>query len=407
MVHRHEAWWEEEQASYRFVSDLIAAEFASMRRTGVSLPLLPWSPTLHLCEDLGADSLELMGLASALVEAVHMHESGIEDYLLARPTLGDWVAIMQTGLRRFSDRLTFRTSGSTGTPKSCEHALSALLQEAEALAPLFAGTRRIYSAVPSHHIFGFIFTVLLPRILGLSHEPIINLRGGSPARLMHELQDGDLVIGHPAFWGAVARVVPRLPIGTIGVTSTAPCPDEVSQALVRAGIGRLVQVYGSSETAGLGWRDLAGAPYRLFHHWERSGADEDELVRILPDGQRIACRVQDKLAWRDDRQFQVQGRMDDAVQVGGINVFPSRVRQLLLQHPDVLDAAVRLMRPEEGSRLKAFIVPRLPDRSHTELHAALESWVNAQLTAVERPKAFTFGEQLPVNVTGKAADWLL
>ncbi|WP_382241413.1 AMP-binding protein [Herbaspirillum sp. GCM10030257] len=407
MACRHEAWWEEEHASYRFVSDLIAAEFASMRRTGVSLPLLPWSPTLHLCEDLGADSLELMELASALAESVHMHESGIEDYLLARPTLGDWVVIMQTGLRRFSDRLTFRTSGSTGTPKSCEHALSALMQETEALAPLFAGTRRIYSAVPSHHIFGFIFTVLLPRTLGVSDQPIIDLRGGSPARLAHELQDGDLGIGHPAFWGAVARLVPRLSIGTIGVTSTAPCPDEVSQMLMRAGIGRLVQVYGSSETAGLGWRDLAGAAYQLFPHWKRSSPDGDELVRTLPDGHRIAFRVQDKLAWCDDHQFHLHGRMDDAVQVGGINVFPSRVRQLLLQHPDVRDAAVRLMHPEEGSRLKAFIVPRVHGRSHAELHAALESWTNAQLTAVERPKAFTFGEQLPANASGKATDWRL
>jgi long-chain acyl-CoA synthetase len=33
------------------------------------------------------------------------------------------------------------------------------------------------------------------------------------------------------------------------------------------------------------------------------------------------------------------------VQVGGVNVFPERVRQVLLEHPLVVDAAVRLMRP--------------------------------------------------------------
>ena len=50
----------------------------------------------------------------ALAEALQMHESGIEDYLLVRQTLGDWRHIAHTSLSRFSARLTFRTSGSTG-----------------------------------------------------------------------------------------------------------------------------------------------------------------------------------------------------------------------------------------------------------------------------------------------------
>lgn len=69
--------------------------------------------------DLGADSLELMTLATAPAESVHLHESGIEDYLPALRTLGAWVDITATGLARYSERLTFRTSGSSGTPKPC------------------------------------------------------------------------------------------------------------------------------------------------------------------------------------------------------------------------------------------------------------------------------------------------
>jgi 4-coumarate--CoA ligase len=68
----------------------------------------------------GTDSLELVSLATALVEALHLHRSGIEDYLLARRTLGEWIEICAGGLARFDGALTFCTSGSTGKPKSCK-----------------------------------------------------------------------------------------------------------------------------------------------------------------------------------------------------------------------------------------------------------------------------------------------
>ena len=76
-------------------------------------------------DGLGADSLGLVSLATALVEALHLHRSGIEDYLLVRRTLGEWIEICAAGLARFDEALTFRTSGSTGKPKACTHALRA------------------------------------------------------------------------------------------------------------------------------------------------------------------------------------------------------------------------------------------------------------------------------------------
>jgi long-chain acyl-CoA synthetase len=52
------------------------------------------------------------------------------------------------------------------------------------------------------------------------------------------------------------------------------------------------------------------------------------------------------------------GRAEGAVQVGGVNVFPDVVGRVLTAHSGVAQAAVRLMRPEEGTRLKAFVVPQ-------------------------------------------------
>jgi long-chain acyl-CoA synthetase len=402
--HVQAAWWEDEAAMQRFVADLVAGELAAMRLTGPTLQPQPWPADLHIGRDLGADSLELMSLASALAEALQMHESGIEDYLLVRQTLGEWAHIARTSLSRFSARLTFRTSGSTGIPKSCSHQLDALVQEVQEFAPLLQGTRRIFSAVPSHHIYGFLFSMLLPAALGLAAGDVIDLRSGSAARLAQQLREGDLVIGHPEFWRAAARSVPAFPAGVTGVTSTAPCPDDISIALQQAGLARLLQVYGSSETAGVGWRSGHEQPYQLLSGWRRVGEDGSELMRAGAD---TVQPCQDTLTWLDERRFVPTGRVDQAVQVGGINVFPARVRRELLVHPDVLDAAVRLMRPEEGSRLKAYIVPRNTDADLAGLHAKLDAWVVARLTAPERPRAFTFGNALPVDSRGKASDWTL
>lgn len=396
-------WLQPRAVLHRFVGDLLAAELFRQRRSAERLPL-PWPEDLDLCEDLGVDSLELLALATALAEALHLHESGIEDYLLMKRRLGDWVDIADAGLTRFSDRLTFRTSGSTGTPKACVHAVASLQQEVAYLTTLFPGRRRVLCAVPSHHIYGFLFTVLLPRALGIAADNVIDIRGSTPSWLGLGASPGDLVIGHPEFWQSVARTVPQLPGDVVGVTSTAPCPDSVSEAVVGAGLSHLLQVYGSSECAGIGHRQSHWDPYQLMPHWTFD-RDAGRLLRLLPDGSIQVFPCQDQLEWLDERDFLVGPRADNAVQVGGINVFPERVREVLKKHPYVQDAAVRLMRPEEGARLKAFVVLKREDTSRDELLMQLRSLIDSELATPERPKAISFGAELPTGEHGKLGDW--
>lgn len=397
-------WWQPRPVLRRFVADLIEDELSRLRRSSAAVAQ-PWPEELALEQDLGVDSLERLTLAAALAESLQLHRSGIEDYLLARRSLGDWIDIADAGLSRFSSELSFRTSGSSGVPKPCLHQLSSLLQEIDQLAALFEGRKRLLSAVASHHIYGFLFNVLLPRALGLGPEAVIDLRGSTPAWLARGAMPGDLVIGHPDFWEAVARTVPRLAADLVGVTSTAPCPDHVSDAIEKAGIARLVHIYGSSETAGIGWRSSYRDPYSLFAHWSFSADHADQLLRRLPDGRQQARACQDRLERLGPRTFHVASRYDQGVQVGGINVFPSRVEATLKRHPLVQDAAVRLMRPDEGTRLKAFVVPRAAVADSVLMVADLRRWIDAHLTVPERPKSICLGARLPVKVSGKHSDW--
>ncbi len=347
---------------------------------------------------LGADSLELMTLATAASELFALRESGLEDLLLARRRLGDWVELVLRARDLADTRLTFRTSGSTGEPKACRHDLRHLLTEVEALDALLRPAR-VLAAVPAHHIYGCLFTVLLPAGRGL---PVLELRDRPPPTALSQARAGDIVVGHPAFWRLALRGAEKVAPGVTAVTSTAPCPREVWDGLADLGIARIVEVYGSSETAGLGWREAPDAPFVLFDHWQRAG---EGIARRDGAAPAEPLALPDAAHWLDDRRFQVRGRRDGAVQIGGVNVHPEQVRRALLEHPAVAEAAVRPMSPAEGGRLKAFVVPRDAAADPRAVQTEVLAWADRRLTAPERPRAIAVGRALPRNPLGKPADW--
>lgn len=67
-------------------------------------------------------------------------------------------------------------------------------------------------------------------------------------------------------------------------------------------------------------------------------------------------------------------------------------------------AAVRAMRPEEGERPKAFVVPSDGAPVPGVLRALLDRFVDERLSPAERPRAWTFGPCLPADDRGKASD---
>ncbi len=402
-----ESWWQRGDALWRFLVDMVVAETARLQPA-----CKPWlhaiTPETRLDEaGLGLDSLERLQLASAFSEALHLHESGLEDNLLARPTVGEWHEVASASLKQVSASLTFRTSGSTGVPRSCAHRLLTLEQEVDALLGMLSGGQRVLSAVPCHHIYGFLFTVLLPQRLG--DVPVLDVRSHSPGAVVGLARPDDIVVGHPAFWAAVARAASSgwLPRVT-GVTSTEPCPAETAAALRMAGLSRLLQIHGSSETAGLGWRDDPEGPYTLLPYWRYGGSGSLRRAPLpddgaSPDGMTVA--LPDRMEWLDEHRYHVYGRLDGAVQVGGVNVFPTRVAEVLRKHPGVAEVAVRLMLPSEGVRLKAFVMAHDPAADHDLLRRELEVLAAEELSTPERPRAYSFGSALPTGPMGKAADW--
>jgi long-chain acyl-CoA synthetase len=96
--------------------------------------------------------------------------------------------------------------------------------------------------------------------------------------------------------------------------------------------------------------------------------------------------------------FYIVDRKKDMVIVGGFNVYPREVEEVLYEHPEVVEAAViGAPDPEQGEVVKCFVVPK--NESLTE--AELMEYCREHLAKYKLPKTIEFLEELPKNTTGK------
>ncbi len=106
------------------------------------------------------------------------------------------------------------------------------------------------------------------------------------------------------------------------------------------------------------------------------------------------------LAYLDEDGFlYIAGRKKDMIIRGGHNVYPTDIEAVLLEHPDVQEAAV-IGIPHQvlGEDIAAYVVRR----DGTALDAeSLLAFCAERLADYKRPRRLTFTEELPRNATGK------
>ncbi|MBR4741763.1 MAG: AMP-binding protein, partial [Desulfovibrio sp.] len=101
----------------------------------------------------------------------------------------------------------------------------------------------------------------------------------------------------------------------------------------------------------------------------------------------------------EDGFFYIVDRKKDMVIVGGFNVFPREVDEVLLEHPKIKEAVcVGLENKVRGEVLKAYIVP-MPNAtlSKTEVVA----WCRDKLASYKVPRQIEFRDSLPRSIVGK------
>ncbi len=408
----------------RVSRDLAYSELHAMPGTKAQLgPRVGSAATAALswtADTLDLDSLARMQLATAAALWCNAYDAGFEDLFLAKRSATDWAAVMLRARQAGAAQFTFSTSGSTGVRKHIRHREDLLADEARAWAQVLSppaptaasdaaaappsgpAITRVVVLCPTHHIYGFIWGVLVPLALGV---PALD------ADLAHmpALLPGDVVVAVPDQWAWLAASQRPWPAGVQGVSSTAPLPAQVHDSLATAQgspepaapLKRMLQIYGSSETAGLAYRSASTGPYTLAPGRCRNAQGGIDLH--LPSGALQAMAVQDELQWTSDRSFELLRRSDASVQIGGHNVSPAWVQAQLESHSAVKEAAVRPSGHAGQPKLKAFVVLHTPDDAAQR--TALEQWALDTLPWYAGFSSMTYGAQLPRNAMGKAADW--
>ncbi len=125
--------------------------------------------------------------------------------------------------------------------------------------------------------------------------------------------------------------------------------------------------------------------------------DADGAARLLADGW---ATVGDHGRLDADGCLHVVGRAGSMLIVGGVNVYPEPIEELLARHPDVAEAAVvGLPSARWGVVPVAAVVPAAPalDVAALRRHAA------AALPRIARPRRYVVVDALPRTRSGKLA----
>jgi benzoate-CoA ligase len=116
-------------------------------------------------------------------------------------------------------------------------------------------------------------------------------------------------------------------------------------------------------------------------------------------------RTGDVYTRSNDGYWTFLGRNNDMMKVGGIWVSPAEVESVLVEHPDVLEAAVVGGRDTAGLETAvAFLVPR---SGHTIDASSIDAHCRKRMAAFKRPRQVITVDALPKTATGKVQRYAL
>ncbi len=287
----------------------------------------------------------------------------------------------------------------------------------------------VWATVTHQHIYGLLFRVLWPLAAG---------RPFAAERLVFNEEIAQRING-PAVLVASPAHLRRLPdaldwsaarAGLRGVFSSGgPLPPEAAEsAMALLGVAP-VEVYGSSETGGVAWRQRA----RHGDTWQplpgiEFQIDAGELCVRSPHLPDLAWwRTADRATPAGDGMdgFELQGRTDRIVKIEEKRVSLTAMEQRLATSGDIAEARVLMLaderpladaggavvahaaRPAVVAALTVSGREKLQRLGKPALVAELRALLFAAVDRVALPRRWRFVDALPVNAQGKSTEALL
>jgi benzoate-CoA ligase family protein len=338
-----------------------------------------------------------------------------------------------------SSALWLYTSGTTGTPKAAMHRHADIRYVARNYGQRVLGIGPgdvCLSAAKLFFAYGIGNTMFFPLSVGAT--TVLEPARPSPALFAGRVAEHGVTLffGVPSFWGPLLAASPTEvadgALATVrqGVSAGETLPPRIFHGIrdrygmeILDGIGstEVLHIYisnrpgrvvpGSSGTPVPGYRielrraddtviEQVGEPGMLYvageslcqGYWCRTAVN-----RAVFHGEWM--RTGDQYVRNVDGSYTCLGRADDVLKVGGIWVSPAEVEARLLEHPDVLEAAVIGVPDADGlDKPVAFVVPR--PGTHLRSDEVI-TFCRAGLAAFKRPRAVLEIAELPKTGTGK------
>jgi long-chain acyl-CoA synthetase len=330
------------------------------------------------------------------------------------------------------------TGGSTGIPKGVDHThrglMAGVLQHVS-VWPLEHGRECFLNVAPMFHIWGLAYSTWVPIY---SQSTLVMVPRYDPDKVVEGLGRHRITVfaGGPApiYMGLLASpLFDSTDLGALKYCPSggAPCPEDLHREWTSRTGCPLLEGWGMSE----------GAPFCL-NHWDRERrlmsvgnpvpdttveiVDIETGTRVLPLGEPGEVRVtgpQIMKGYRNNPEETARtlrdgwvytgdigyadadgflflvDRKKDMVIVGGYNVYPREIDEVLFNHPAIREAAtVGKPDPRLGEVLVAFVVL---GRGKTLSEEEFFAYCETQMVKYKRPVEVRFVDALPKTGTNK------
>ncbi len=365
---------------------------------------------------------------AAGVDGVITHEVAVSGIGAALPILGAESDSDGPELRPLDGErsvVVLHTSGTTGDPLAIEKPLRCLEAEVATLETVFGRMAHgpVLASVPPYHIYGLLFRVLWPLSAGRPFAAGL-IRFPEDLEAAVARVPTPTLVSSPAFLKRalpvldLRRLRPRL--GAV-FCSGGPFASSVAAAYNAVLAAPVVEVYGSTETGGIGYRSVRDAaapePWRPMPGVALSVDRESGILAVrspfLPDDTPFG--MADRASIAADGRFTLGGRADRIVKMEERRVSLAEVEQHLAAcHGIAACRVLPLNDPAAGRQsLAAVIVPsddgwtRLGTEGKQAVKQSLRSKLTHYLDANALPRKWRFVRQMPETALGKTTDAVL
>ncbi len=310
------------------------------------------------------------------------------------------------------------TSGSTGEPSAIEKKISQLQAEVSALEMCFGdklGNAVIYGTVSHQHIYGLLFRVLWPLTAG---------RAFYTQRLEYPEQIVELLSTRQSVLIASPAHLKRLPDNLNWLAMTAhlravfssggPLSAESSDKVTQLWHCRPIEVFGSSETGGIAWRQSedGSTSWQPLPKVEWKIADEHLQIRSphLPNEQWYV--TQDRAALRDSNKFELLGRSDRIIKLEERRISLTAIEKHLHVSESIQECKLVVL-PGQRERLAAVAVLNYAGKNILESYGKLvivnqlRKSLEGVVDPIAIPRHWRFLDVMPVDSQGKTSQRVL